>query len=80
MKTDVIKRIKAPTPEFFKKVIKIALSVGGMCVALVSFVAQEAITLSPWMNTILEMGIVASGVAAIVAKHTVSDSSEIAGS
>lgn len=67
-------RIKGPTPPFFQKVIKIALSVSAVGASLLT--APELVdgfTLPASLTTIAQWMVVAGIVASAIAKTTIDD-------
>lgn len=76
-------RWQAPTPEFFKKVIKISLTAAAAATALwgsetvvKAIIPDFQFTLLPWVKVICKNVIVAGVVAAAVAKFAKLDTPE----
>lgn len=65
---ELIERLKSETPKWFKKIIYWAIGVGATCGSLKLYFAEASVTVSPLLEKIIEYGIVAGGVAAVVAK------------
>lgn len=66
---ELIERIKAPTPPFFKKIIKIGLTVGAVGVTLLSAPVALPIVITKIAGYLATAGLVATAVAAITKKN-----------
>lgn len=70
---ELIARLKGETPTHFKRIIYTAVTIGGVCAAVLAL----PITLPAVVITILQGGVTAGVVAAAVAKTAVKDPEQI---
>jgi hypothetical protein len=75
--SEINKRWKAPTPEFFKKIIKVSMTASAGAAAVLGAEAlgqavlpQFSYTLLPWASIVLKNVFVAGLAAAAIAKLT----------
>jgi len=64
------KRLCMETPSFFKRVSRIGLSIAGACIATQLYISANSVVI-PWMEKILEYGIVIGAVSTFIAQFAV---------
>jgi len=71
---EIIRRVKSPTPKFFKKVIKIGLTVGAVGLAIIGApAAVPGLVLPIIIGKVAGYMVAVGGVSATIAKTAVDD-------
>lgn len=73
----IIKRLKAPTPDFFKKIVKIGIALGTIGGCIIAVPSTYGIAIPAIILTAGKLMAAVGGTAVIVAQSTVKDPDKI---